>query len=259
MMMLISALTVLLVLGLAGILLLGIYRAALRARLDGGPRRITTRFAIGIAGWLALTAIVAKAGFFSDFASRPPHLMMGVVGALLLFTFTTRSKTATRLLAVMPLTWPILIHSMRIVVELGLWGLYEQGQLPKHLTFEGRNFDVLVGLTAPVVAFALSRKWIGTKVLIGWNIASICVLANIVIMAITSIPGPLHLDSWPGPANTIVAEFPYVWLPTFLVPVALFGHIVSLRQILGLCTAQQDEEPLGRRSRESSKGQLSER
>ena len=218
------------------------------------PSEITRRFAIGIFGWLALTGIVAASGFFSDFEARPPRLMIAVVLSMTLFVVGTRSASARRMISVMPLTWPLLIHFMRVFVEIGLWRLYEEGKLPRHLTFEGRNFDVLVGLSAPIVAFALSRGWIGKKVLVGWNIVSIGVLANIVIMAITSVPGPLHLSSWPGPENRIVAEFPFIWLPTFLVPIALFGHIVSLRQILGVNTpVNHDEEPLGRRRSEPSR------
>lgn len=258
-MMVIAIGSVVLVLALVGLILLGVRRAV---RAPGAPRGFTWKLGLGMGSWLALTGIVAASGFFSDFSGRPPRLMFGVGGAFVLFTIVSRSAAASRVIAGMPLTWPIALQSMRIVVELGLWGLYDQGRLPKHLTFEGRNFDVVVGLTAPVIAVALARRWIGTRVVVAWNILSICVLANIVVMAVTSIPGPLHL-SWPGPANTIVAEFPYIWLPTFLVPIALFGHIVSLRQLLGVNTAHHDEEPLGRRrsraSRSSHEGQFSER
>jgi hypothetical protein len=41
-------------------------------------------------------------------------------------------------------------------------------------------------------------------------------------------------------------EWPFVWLPTFLVPVALFGHILSLRQLL--VARSRDRERSGRPS-----------
>ena len=33
------------------------------------------------------------------------------------------------------------------------------------------------------------------------------------------------------PENTFVASWPYVWLPGFLVPTALFLHVISLRKL----------------------------
>jgi len=34
------------------------------------------------------------------------------------------------------------------------------------------------------------------------------------------------------PANTMIAHLPFIWLPAFVVPVAYFLHIVSLKQLL---------------------------
>ena len=72
--------------------------------------------------------------------------------------------------------------------------------------------------------------WLGRRALLAWNIIAVSLLANIVGTALTTMPGPLALD-WPGPPATIVATWPFVWLPAFLVPVALFGHVLSLRQL----------------------------
>jgi hypothetical protein len=33
------------------------------------------------------------------------------------------------------------------------------------------------------------------------------------------------------PANLLPSTFPYVWLPTFLVQAALFGHLLVFRAI----------------------------
>jgi hypothetical protein len=34
------------------------------------------------------------------------------------------------------------------------------------------------------------------------------------------------------PANLLPGMFPYVWLPTFLVQAALFGHLVVFRALM---------------------------
>lgn len=219
-----------LVMALAVLVLIAVHRTAHRAGL-ARPGVVAARYAIGMGVWLALTGVLAARGFYADFSARPPRMFFALAPGLVLFNVVAlRGDDARRLVAAMPRTWPIALQSMRALVELGLYGLMVQGRLPTHLTFEGRNFDVLVGLSAPVVAVGVARGWIRERGLIAWNLASIALLINIVGMAITTMPGPLHLV-WPGPSNVVIAELPYVWLPAFLVPLAALGHTLSLRQI----------------------------
>jgi hypothetical protein len=214
------------------VIVLGVLRAARRAALpERDRRRLGLIAAGGIAAWLAITALLAGSGVLSDFTSKPPRLMLVVFASMALFAFTTTRPVVRRLLAAAPKHWPVAIQTMRIPIELALWALFAAGKLPVQMTFEGRNFDVLVGLTAPVVAFGIARGFIGIRGAIAWNLASFGLLLNIMGIAITTFPGPLHLD-WPGVSNVIVATPPFVWLPAFLVPVAFFGHVLSLRQLL---------------------------
>lgn len=204
---------------------------ALRAGLEA-PR--ATRIAIATfvvaALWLGVTFTAANAGFYRAFASVPPRVPLTalsvVVGVLLL----SRTGTFERLLDVIPLWWPIAIQVFRVPVELLLFALYERGEVPVQMTFEGRNFDVLVGLSAPIVAYAVYRGKLGPLGVRVWNVASLGLLLNIVVTAISSMPGPLHHE-WGGVVPAIIAEAPFVWLPAFLVPLAALGHIVALRKV----------------------------
>jgi hypothetical protein len=99
------------------------------------------------------------------------------------------------------------------------------------VTFEGRNFDILVGLTAPVAAWLVARRLASPAAVLCWNLAGLAVLANTIGTVATSVPGPLHL-AWPGEPFTALAEWPLVWLPAFLAPLAVLLHIFSLRQTL---------------------------
>ena len=78
------------------------------------------------------------------------RLMFVLGGAMALFAYTSRRKVVSRLLDAAPRTWSVAMQSMRVPIELMLWGLFATGKFPVHLTFEGRNFDVLVGATAPL-------------------------------------------------------------------------------------------------------------
>ena len=47
-------------------------------------------------------------------------------------------------------------------------------------------------------------------------------------IAVMAFPAPFGLFT---PQNRIVAYFPWVWLPTFLVQLALAGHLLMFRKL----------------------------
>jgi hypothetical protein len=227
----ISSLAVALVLAVAGAITTFVFLGSRRAGAPVARARSTALWAGALlSAWLCVSAAMGASGVLADFEARPPRMFFVLGGTVLVFALSTRSRAFTRALDAMPRAWPVALQSMRVPVELGLWSLYVEGNLPVHLTFHGRNFDVLVGLSAPLVAWGLARNNVSDRSLLLWNAAGLALLANVVGMSITTFPGPLHL-AWPGPSNTIVTRVPFVWLPAFLVPVALFGHIASLRQL----------------------------
>ena len=96
------------------------------------------------------------------------------------------------------------------------------------MTFEGRNFDVIAGLTGPFIAYLFNKN---RTVMIAYNFMGLALLLNIVVIAVLSIPTPFRVFM-NEPANTIVAYFPIVLLPAFLVPLAYTLHFFSLKQLL---------------------------
>jgi hypothetical protein len=118
-------------------------------------------------------------------------------------------------------------------VEVLLWALYASALLPIQMTFEGRNFDIITGVTAVLLTTRLSGFMLLDKlprfVIILWNIMGLGLLINIVAIAILSMPTPFRYFM-NEPANTIVTLFPISLLPAFLVPLAYMLHILSLRK-----------------------------
>ncbi len=219
------------VVSVAAVVLVMVVASLIIAGVRGRAPLLAKRALVFVVGWLVLTALIAASGVLSDFEARPPRMMLLLGLSLLVFALVTRGEAFAKLVHATPTHWVVALMSVRVPIELGLWALYREGRVPLHFTFEGRNFDVLVGLSAPFVAYAMARGILSTRAVVLWNILSLGLLANIVGMAVTTLPGPLQL-SWPGPVPTIVTTWPFVWLPTFLVPVALFGHVFSLRQQL---------------------------
>lgn len=208
---------------LALVLCLGVRAAAVRA---GSPGSLPMVVAAALAAWLLLTALLARSGALAVGGDGPPRILVVPLTAFAAVVLITRRAGFRRLVAQTPLAWVVGLQGFRVGVELLLYGLHVDGRAPVQLTFEGRNFDILAGLTAPLVAWALasSHRWARALAWV-WNVISAALLANIIFTAATSVPGPLFLD-WQGGAFTAVTTWPVVWIPGFLAPVAVFLHVV---------------------------------
>ncbi len=183
-------------------------------------------FLIGF--WLLFTTILAKGGFYEMTDSFPPRVVLvGVLPANLLilglFVFF-RSSFIERL----PLRTLTILHTIRIPVEIVLLWSFQQSMVPQAMTFEGSNFDILSGITAPIVYFIAFRgKTVNRPLLIVWNLLALGLLANIVITALLAFPSPVQQIAFEMP-NRAIMYFPLIWLPAVVVPVVLFCHLASL-------------------------------
>lgn len=178
--------------------------------------------------WILLQAVLGAGGFYQATDKVPPRLFLfGVLPALALivvyFLFFRRGFIAS-----LPLRHLTLLHVVRVPVELTLLWLFTGGLVPRIMTFEGWNFDILSGLLAPVVYFAAFRGGSSKRtLLIAYNVIGLLLLINIVSIAILSLPTPLQRLAFDQP-NRAVLLFPYVWLPTIIVPIVLFSHLAAL-------------------------------
>ena len=198
---------------------------------ESKKKKIFNGTLIGLIGWALATSILSWSGVLSDFDTFPPKLIIVLIIPLITIIWLVLTKEVKEILIHTPPESIIWIQSFRIVVEILLWRLYVDNLAPIQMTFEGRNFDILSGLTALVVAYLVSNKKISSPLVIAWNFACIAILVNIVAIAILSMPTPFRVFM-NEPSNTIVAKFPIVWLPALLVPLAYGLHFLSLRQYL---------------------------
>ena len=198
--------------------------------LEAQQKKFLTTFMVILVGWAVIVSTVSIAGVMGNFSIFPfnfgPFLLLPMA-IVLLFTF---SRTLKEILPHIHPARIIRLQVFRVFVEILLWFLFLDQVLPVQMTFEGRNFDVLSGLTAPLIAFLVFRNKLSKQVLIIWNLACLALLINIVSIAILSMPTPFRYFM-NEPSNTIVAEFPISWLPTFLVPLAYMLSFISIRQL----------------------------
>lgn len=228
----ISIIFVLLTFSLLMLIVTGYKKALANAGTDVIVRkRKVRRLAIVLLFWLLFLVKISGMNFFHQWDAMPPRLMIAVlpplVGALIVL-FSTRMKAVFENI---PQLWLIGIQSFRIVMEMILLFLFIQKIIPVQMTFEGRNFDILVGITAIPIAYFAAKNKLSKNFILAWNVFGLILLANIVIIAILSTPLSFRVFM-EEPANTVIAYFPFVWLPGFVVPVAYTMHFVSIKKCL---------------------------
>lgn len=204
--------------------------SAERAKLSVQQQRKMLSRSLGVLIiWFFLIAFLSLSGIMQRYAWHSANIMLVLMPPVLAVFMIAFSRRGGILLKHIPLSGLTYLQSFRVVVEVLMWMLFLNEQLPVHMTFEGRNYDILAGLTAPVVALTLSKNKI---VMIFWNLFSLALLLNIFITGILSAPTPFQ-QFFAEPGTAILMKFPFVLLPAFLVPIALLLHLLSLRKLFG--------------------------
>ena len=229
----ISALFIALVFGIAFLIIIAVQACGRRLNLPFEETRNNLAVTIIVLlVWLMFTLIIGISGVLSDFTSMPPKLLLIILPPFVFIMLIMLSKQFHDLCKPLGNFWFIYPQSFRILMEFILWLLYRYKIIPIQMTWEGYNFEIIIGLTAPIVAYyCFTKKQWSPKIAIAWNVVGLAFLANIVVISIISTPYPFrHFMN--EPANTITFHFPFVWLPAVVVPFAFLLHILSLRRLL---------------------------
>lgn len=181
--------------------------------------------------WLAVQAFIANSEFYTVTDTLPPRFLLLVLPPFLGIAGLFLTSKGRQLIDGLDLKSLTILHTIRIPVEIVLFFLFTYKTIPELMTFEGRNFDILSGITAPVVFyFTFVRKQFGRKVILVWNLICLGLLINIVSNAILSAPFPFQQFAFDQP-NIAVLYFPFIWLPCCVVPLVLLSHLVAIRQL----------------------------
>lgn len=185
-----------------------------------------------LAAWLLLQAVVGFSGFYTITSALPPRFLLLILPPLLLIIGLFVTAKGRQYIDGLDAPTLTLLHTIRIPVEIVLFGLFIQKAVPELMTFEGRNLDILSGLTAPVLFyFGFVKRSLSKKTILIWNILCLGLLLNIVILAVLSAPFPFQQFAFDQP-NIAVLYFPYIWLPSGIVPIVLCSHVAVIRQLL---------------------------
>lgn len=189
---------------------------------------ITLR-AISLA-WLALHACMAFLGFYENTHTLPPRLFFALFPTILGGLLWVLLSPAAVFLKNVNLERLHYIHIVRIFVEIFfLHALYLKGYIAQELTYEGNNFDIIPGVTAPLMALLFfTWRLIPQRLLLWWNIFAMLTLFFTISQAILSAPSPFQQFSFHQP-TVAVFHFPFVWLPCMVAPLVLISHFISIK------------------------------
>jgi hypothetical protein len=189
-------------------------------------------FLLVAVSWAILQSILGLSGIYQDTQIMPPRLMLfGIFPTLVFIAATFLTANGRKFIDNINLQTLTYFHSIRIPVEIVLTLLFHQGVVSVYMTFEGTNFDLFSGITAPIVGYFVFRTTNeNKKLLLFWNIICLMLLLNVVITAIFAFPSAFQKLAFDQP-NIAVLYFPFSLLPTIIVPTVLFGHLAAIRRL----------------------------
>ncbi len=223
---------IILALGLLSMIAYGLRSVLERLRLAERRQRLIRRFTLAaLVLWMAVLAVLAGTGFFQHFEWTPPSVVLAAVPPFLIILALLASRAFRIMLSLTPMSWLIYAQTFRLILDLFLWLGYKGGYVPPQMTFAWLNYDIIVGLTAPMAGYVFFGKGRYQRLeAIWWNVFGVLILLNTMLTGLLSLPTAYQVFRT-QPDMTFVADFPFVWIPGFFLPLALALHIFSLMQL----------------------------
>lgn len=194
------------------------------------PRNYHTPALLGLTAWIGYGGLLGWTGVIGNAALLPPGLFYLLAPIVLFVMFMARSRVGLTVALSLPLGLLMGMESFRLLVEVFLDQLWRDGQLPRMMTFHGANFDILIGASAPVMAWLYSSGRISNRTALLWNLAGIAMLANVAVRGVLTTPGLLRLIATEVP-NAAIGTFPFSYIPGLMVPLALILHVLAIRAL----------------------------
>ena len=188
---------------------------------------------LGLIFWQVYILSIALTGFMTDFSFPPRFVILMIFPAFIftgVFLYKNRKK---QWLQVIPDAWLTLYQSFRILIESIFVATVAAGLLHKNVTIEGYNYDMIFAFTAPIMTlYIYLSKSFSRTILLAWNFLGLAVIAVIIFLFITTIYFP---EIYGDDVASFPQEFglyPYALVPGFLMPSAVFIHVLSIFKLL---------------------------
>lgn len=204
----------------------------IRASEKDGKLRNFMFMIAGLGAWNLYLYSIASTGMLQIY-DFPPRLLIFLVIPAFTFTgiFIFKNKDK-KWLGRIPEHWLIFLQSFRILIELLFVYTVAKGILHANVTIEGYNYDMIYALSAIIIGFMVLRdKYAYKQLALYWNYFGLVVIGFIIFLFVTHIYFP-HMYGSDNPAfPTEFGTYPYILVPGFLMPFAVFIHILSIFQL----------------------------
>jgi hypothetical protein len=220
--------------GLAAAILIAVNHLLRRASLSCGdpPQaagRLQRRFQLGAALWVVAVAGVSFSGVINPLTGPPFPFGLLMASILVLGILVARSEVGDRLARGLPLAYLVGFQAFRFPLELAMHRAYSEGVMPLQMSYSGRNFDIVTGITALVLGGVLMVRPVPKWIVTAWNVLGLALLVNILAVALASTPIVAYWG--PDRLNVFVARMPYTLLPAVMVLAAWAGHLIVFRAL----------------------------
>src|SRR2546430_6616781 len=151
--------------------------------------------------WLAVTGVLGYTAKMHDFSRQPSRIMALIALSVVGVYFGSYFAAARKLIESPGLAWLIGLQVFRVAVEIFLDLGYRAGFVPVQMTLEGRNWDVLTGLTALPMAWLVAEQKEPRLVVYAWDAMGLALVVYVMAVAALSMPTPpRHFQN--DPPNT---------------------------------------------------------
>ena len=190
---------------------------------NGRPKKLTLLIIV----WSIMQSILAYIGYYQNTDSVPPRFGLVLIPTTFLIIYGLLPKQQKWFSEVRQTKISTFLHSVRLPVEIVLFGLFTNKMIPELMTFEGRNFDILMGITAPIFGWLFIKEKVSKKILMGWNIIGLILVLFILFNGILSAELPFQQFGFEQP-NRGINYFPFVLLPATIVPIVIWTHLSDM-------------------------------
>lgn len=177
---------------------------------------------------------VLVAGHIGVFDSRSPYSMslpipLGLCAALPIVVFGIWYKASVTFREYILSFNPVVLTAVQSwrVGGIVFLILLVKGILPPSFAYPAGLGDIAIGVTAPFVAVALSRKRLSSGAFVLWQAAGIADLVIAVGTGVLSSPTRLGILAH-GTTIRIMGLLPMSLIPTFAVPLLIILHIICI-------------------------------
>lgn len=184
-----------------------------------------------LAGWHLYILILASTEVMLDLSFPPKFFLFTILPAFLftgIFIYKNRNNSWIQNI---PSHWLFFYQTFRIGIETIFIFTVAKGILQPNVTIEGYNFDLIYAFTVLLIG-SLTYKNIKKykRLIVWWNYLGLAVIAVIIFLFQSTIYFPeIYGNIEPFPVEFL--KYPYVLVPSFLMPSAVFIHILSIVQL----------------------------